>query len=1739
MKKRVLSVLLIIALLVTVGIIAAQAEGTTPTPSEVIAAAAELDFSNPEELPTTCPHCDKTVTWEPLPEITEAKAYGDKHFYVPEGGVSNGGNYFFHSVPVCLHLNGQTITSTGEAIRTGTDLAIMGNGAIVPGGAHASVYVAGDVTASIYGGEYAVINGNNGSVKLAGESTVYNLNLANGLTLGETALADGYAVKDVNGTQMCLPGFDSEDVEGKIAYANSMTFPTNSTNVKKFCPHCNTVPEWKPLSSVAPGTALVGGHYYVDQEHLTRTVQLAAFNGSTCIHLNDNKLESTGEAVFCGWANNSMTFMGNGEVVGTGVMVMNATSATTINIYGGTYTTTANVLMNANNANAVLNFYGGEFGSSNQYAVQLLAGADFNMYGGAITGKPVLSDHANSVVTVENGTVSAIQGKLGAVNISGGEITTTTITGASMALSGDPEIATLDMTAATSVATVSDLTEGAKIGVKADGAFTGEGCADYAKYFTALTSGHSILVDETTGVLSSGVYTPICDTPEEIMEYANGMSFPDDSSTSNQWCPKCNAKVDWKPLSSLSNALGNGHYYVDKEHLTRTVQLASFGGAVCLHLNGNKLESTGEAVFCGWGEAAKTMAIMGEGQVVGTGVPVGNLNATTFDIYGGTYSTTANHVIQYNGAADFNFHAGEIVSGNDIAVNLKKGTFNMKGGSITAGKISVAGGTLNVEAGEIVAVDGDSGTINLSGAPEITTLDLTSGMKLNTVALTEGASVAVKADGAFTTGDAASSAKYFTALTDGHSILVDETTGVLSSAVYVPTCDTPEEIMEYANGMSFPTSGNSTQFCPACNETVTWTALNSSNAGNALVQSGHNHYFIAENNLTRTGYIFALSGDVCVHLNGKTITHRNGNTNADATFIASKNMNIMGNGTVTSDVAVLAPNAGGVMNVYGGNFTTGANIIALNNSTFNMYAGSITGGQFWLRGTATASLENAEISYFKVEDTCTGKLNVAGETVIGTLELPSGKTLGTIALTGDAQIGVKADGVFTGEGCADYAKYFTALTSGHSILVDEATGVLSSGVYTPICDTPEEIMEYANGMSFPTSGNSTQFCPACNETVTWTALNSSNAGNALVQSGHNHYFIAENNLNRTGYIFAMSGDVCVHMNEKTWSHNGSDPAFISSKTINIMGGGTVTSNIAAFNPNGGTLNIYGGTYNSGANVHMRANSSTNVINVYDATFTGGIKVDAGTLNLSGAVSIDSLNVASGATLGTLALTEGAEIGITAEGAFTGAGNEAYKDYFKPATGYTVSADAEGVLSCAVKTYTIDEVAAYAETMKFTGTGDQKALCPKCNKSVTWTEVTAESNHLIGAANGGHYYLSDNITRGKTLLAFGGDVCFFFNGFTLTYDASVSGHESNAAFGAFVNGESVNDITLMGKGGVTTEKNQVALTNGATINVCGGTYTTANENEAVMGVNNANGVLNAYAGTFNCAGLGAGNGVANIEGAITGDVMGNNVNINAEFNGVAGPWDDNAVINTTVDVTVDVRGKKNVTVNGTGNVTAMDSYSQSAFQTDGYATFDDTLIVTAAKDFVLINDDLGARLYYCSMKVSGVSLKPGANDDKVGLYYKGKWFMDAALRDQVDVGVVISLVEAPRVDFYEKYEQALANGGGHKFFFSTYAGNTVGNGTPKTSVLVDGIMKKTNDTEVNKANAEKKIYAAAFIQLPDNSVIVSSSRHLSVHDVLNLIDGDQNAYDAQKSKLEKFCEKWNECVADWEFERIGK
>lgn len=108
------------------------------------------------QLPATCTHCGKAVTWKPLSEVT-ATTVPAGHYYVDQATVTVTNKTIAKSTSVCIYMNGNTIDA-GEVNRvfyvSGT-LSVMGEGTVKGYGRNKSM----SSTTDRYGGTVHIPNG--------------------------------------------------------------------------------------------------------------------------------------------------------------------------------------------------------------------------------------------------------------------------------------------------------------------------------------------------------------------------------------------------------------------------------------------------------------------------------------------------------------------------------------------------------------------------------------------------------------------------------------------------------------------------------------------------------------------------------------------------------------------------------------------------------------------------------------------------------------------------------------------------------------------------------------------------------------------------------------------------------------------------------------------------------------------------------------------------------------------------------------------------------------------------------------------------------------------------------------------------------------------------------------------------------------------------------------------------------------------------------------------------------------------------------------------------------------------------------------------------------------------------------------------------------------------------------------------------------------------------------------------
>ena len=217
MKSRILSILLVVALLVTVAVFSVQADAplTKDAADAIIADVTNnldtnTDFdatSNAGTVSAVCPYCGgEAKDWEPLPVLSTNASYStDKHFYVPaqadNGEFTTAGRYLLSTEgkTICIYLNGQTIndsiSDTAAFMVTKGTLNFLGSGTVKavasPGANKAGARGVLDVGGSAAGSTINVFGGTFESTGTAPTVTIRSqytsaVNVYDG-TIGSTA----------------------------------------------------------------------------------------------------------------------------------------------------------------------------------------------------------------------------------------------------------------------------------------------------------------------------------------------------------------------------------------------------------------------------------------------------------------------------------------------------------------------------------------------------------------------------------------------------------------------------------------------------------------------------------------------------------------------------------------------------------------------------------------------------------------------------------------------------------------------------------------------------------------------------------------------------------------------------------------------------------------------------------------------------------------------------------------------------------------------------------------------------------------------------------------------------------------------------------------------------------------------------------------------------------------------------------------------------------------------------------------------------------------------------------------------------------------------------------------------------------------------------------------------------------------------------------------------------------------
>jgi len=397
-----------------------------------------------------------------------------------------------------------------------------------------------------------------------------------------------------------------------------------------------------------------------------------------------------------------------------------------------------------------------------------------------------------------------------------------------------------------------------------------------------------------------------------------------------------------------------------------------------------------------------------------------------------------------------------------------------------------------------------------------------------------------------------------------------------------------------------------------------------------------------------------------------------------------------------------------------------------------------------------------------------------------------------------------------------------------------------------------------NGVVFSVSGETAQeltvdengqgLCPVCNETVKWTAFAGNSAGTQALGSkndgGHYHVYLSGDvnarSITNAFLNLQKNTTMCLHLNGHDLVMGGY--MFVAASTLNIMGSGNViftatnTSNTydqGALYANGsGIFNLYGGTYSVAEDALAEGKPTLclaiagSQANVKNATFKGQALIKNGTLTLEEATNFEDIQVSASGKLFVKSNWTG-----EAQAAFAAAMN----GNVVPAANGVCDGAFTGTLKMA---YGVTLQGSDAGTLTATGINaglaldaNSQALCPVCNKTVTWTAFSGNAAGTLRMGqfdDGGHYhyYLSGDVDARKIANYFlhvfkSSQMCLHLNGHDLTHGGYV--YVSASVLNIIGSGNMTFTATKTSSG---YDQGGLYVGSSGTVNLYGGTYSVA-------------------------------------------------------------------------------------------------------------------------------------------------------------------------------------------------------------------------------------------------------------------------------------------------------------------------
>ena len=887
-------------------------------------------------------------------------------------------------------------------------------------------------------------------------------------------------------------------------------------------------------------------------------------------------------------------------------------------------------------------------------------------------------------------------------------------------------------------------------------------------------------------------------------DYAQKVGYiyvTDREVTVRDYCQYCKKTVTWEVANKngLATQDSGKHLHLvlgEDVDVEWGYAVINKGTTICLNLYGSNIRHNGRIFIAGGGK----LNIMGKGSVVSSGTHKNQslltgaitVSAGELNIYGGTYNSENKAMPTIN------------INGKDAVVNLLGGTVN--------GGIDINNGVLNL--------GGNAKVLGTKGQLKDNIYVGTTG-KLNVKADWTGEAsvkVAIVSDTGISKSFATSEGAYTGKLyyeSKGNPAVIGKDGGLVVVGEIIPDENDPDY-----------------RYCEHCGKRVMWSPAPVT--GHGTVNSGeHIHYYLTEDFQKDWGYI-VLQGKtledktqvkttICLDLNGHNIDQMG------RIFVAGADLNIMGEGKITTRVhknATLNTGAitvnSGTLNIYGGTYASDnpdapAILVGTNAATVNLFGGKIIGGVKVNAGTVTLS-KAAAVTGTRGNNLYIG--NDAKLVVSGDWTGTAGVAFSYVDKNPISNAGCTGD--FTG-------KLTLEEDNGYQILPQE--GKLYIPGYTikeqtPIAPNfPEGV---ANGVT------SEAWCEACQKNVTWTSASSGLSSRA--DGGSHHVFVSISNPENAPLTWQLgtvnSGTtVCMYLNDTVTTHNGR-LFVLGGSTVNIMGKGSLITNgtntsagatTGGITVNEGTVNVLGDVQLKSTNTAVPAvclQLAKSAVNLTKGSVLGGAAVNAGTLELSGSACADSITVKSVGKLSIAAdwtgtadvtfrdLEENPVPNGTATGAYTGKLTTTIAD-----TQYDV-VEQEGKLY--ISGYEGGAVPEQPIQPNFpvgaANNVESEAWCEVCQKNVTWISA---SSGLGTRADGGHHHVFVSISNPENApltwqlgtVNSGTTVCMYLNDTVTTHNGRL-----------FVLGGST--VNIMGKGSLITNGTNTsagATTGGITVN----------------------------------------------------------------------------------------------------------------------------------------------------------------------------------------------------------------------------------------------------------------------------------------------------------------------------------